>query len=71
MKFLALSISHKEKVDHSKGFDWKLTFVNFNPNEQVIVLTNTIMKIMSNFTRNETILINDKDPIWINNKIKR
>ena len=36
------------------------------------VLTNTNMSIMCNFVPNENILINDRDPTWINDgKIKK
>ena len=32
--------------------------------------TDTVFKIISNFIPSETILIDDKDPHWINKKIK-
>ena len=35
------------------------------------VLTNTIVNIMSNFVPSDTVLINDRNPPWINSKIKR
>ena len=43
-------------------FDWKNAFSNCNPNEQVSVLTKTLLNIMSSFIPNETVLVNDRDP---------
>ena len=40
-------------------------------NEHVFVQTNEITKTISNFVPNETILINDRYPPCINNKIER
>ena len=40
----------------SENFDWKNAFSNCNPNEQVPVLTKSVLNIMSNFILNETIL---------------
>ena len=44
-----------------ESFDWKNAFSNCNPNEQVSVLTKTLLNIMSNFILNET---------WITEKLK-
>ena len=51
-------------------FNWKNAFSNCNPNQQVSVLTKTILNIMSNFMTNETMLVNDRDPPWITSKLK-
>ena len=40
-------------------------------NEHVFVQTNEITKTISNFVPNETILISDRYPPCINNKIQR
>ena len=53
-----------------ESFDWKNAFSNCNPNEQVYVLTKTLLNIMSNFIPNETILVDDRDPPWITRKLK-
>ena len=50
---------------HSKN-----VFSNCNPNEQVSVLTKTLLNNMSNFTPNETILVDDRDRPWITRKLK-
>ena len=44
-----------------ESFDWKNAFSNCNPNEQVPVLTKTVLKIMSNFLSNETKLVDNRD----------
>ena len=53
-----------------ESFDWKNAFTNCNLNEQVSVLTKTLLNIMSNFIPNETILVDDRDPPWITRKLK-
>ena len=53
-----------------ESFDWKNAVSNGNPNEQVSVLTKTLLIIMSNFIPNETILVDDRDPPWITRKLK-
>ena len=52
----------------SEGFDWKNAFSNCNPNEQVSVLTKTLLNIMGNFIPNETILVEDREPPWVTRK---
>lgn len=47
-----------------------ITLTSCYPNKQVFILTGAVFNIMSNFTHNETILINDRDSPWINKKIK-
>ena len=46
------------------------TFSNCNPDRQVSVLTKTLLNIMSNFIPNETILVDERDPLWITRKLK-
>ena len=53
-----------------ENFDWKNAFSNCNPNEDVSVLTKTVLNIMSNVTPNETVLVGDRDPTWITSKLK-
>ena len=53
-----------------ESFDWKNAFSNLNPNEQVSVLTKTLLNIISNFIPNETILVDDRDPHWTTRKLK-
>ena len=51
-----------------EGFDWNNSFLNKDVN--ATILTKTVVNIMSNYIPNEIITMNDKDPPWINNKIK-
>ena len=53
-----------------ENFDWKNAFSNCNPNEDVSVLTKTVLNIMSNVIPNETVLVGDRDPPWITSKLK-
>ena len=53
-----------------EGFDWNKAFSGKNIDEKASILTQTILNIMSNFIRNEIITIDDRDPPWINKKIK-
>ena len=60
-----------ELIERSlESFDWKNAFWNSNPNEQVFVLTKTVLNIMSNFLSNETIMVDDRDPRWIIRRLK-
>ena len=60
--------------DHIKKainlFDWESLLNNPDVNEQVSVLTQTIMNVMSNFVPNELITCNDRYPPWMNWYIK-
>ena len=53
-----------------KEFNWERAFSNTNVNEKVDIFNRTILNILSNFILHETILCNDKDPPWFNNRIK-
>ena len=60
-----------ELIERSlQSFDWKNAFSNCNPNEQVSMLTKTVLNIMSNFIPNETIMVDDRDPPWIIRRLK-
>ena len=53
-----------------RGFDWDKAVLDKSTEEKASVLTKTILNIMSNFIPNEIVTIDDRDPPWINNKIK-
>ena len=53
-----------------KEFNWERAFSNTNVNEKVDVFSRTILNILSNFIPHETIVCNEKDPPWFNNRIK-
>ena len=52
-------------------FNWERGFSNLNINEMVSVCHTTIKNIMANFIPHETINCDDRDPPWINNRIKK
>ena len=52
-------------------FNWERAFSNLNINEMVSVCHTTIKNIMANFIPHETINCDDRDPPWINNRIKK
>ena len=53
-----------------QGFDWDKAFLDKGTEEKSSILTKSIFNIMSNFIPNEIVTIDDRDPLWINNKIK-
>ena len=52
------------------NIDWNRVFRNLNIHQQVELFNNYLMNIFQNYIPNEIITINDKDPPWINNKIR-
>ena len=53
-----------------QGFDWDKAFLDNGTEEKASILTKTTVNIMSNFILNKIVTIDDRDPPWINNKIK-
>ena len=53
-----------------KEINWERAFSNTNVNKKVDIFNRTILNILSNFIPHETIVCNDKDPPWFNNRIK-
>ena len=51
-------------------FNWQKAFLNKNVNEKVNIFNETILNILRNFIPHETVLCDDRDPPWFNNKIK-
>ena len=54
----------------TQGFDWDKAFLDKSTEEKVSILTKTILNIMGNFIPGEIVTTGDRDPPWINNKIK-
>ena len=52
-------------------FNWERTCFNVDINEMLSVCNTTIKNIMANFIPHETIICDDRDPPWINNRIKK
>ena len=51
-------------------FSWDKTFLNSNVNEKVYIFSHTILNVLSNFISREYIMCDDRDPPWLNSKIK-
>ena len=64
----------KANTDHIKrpinGFPWERSFANLDINDKVHLFNKTIRNILSNFIPHETITFDDRDPPWINNRVK-
>ena len=52
-------------------FDWVDLFLDEHINEQVNLFNQTILNIFHNFISNKIILCDDRDPSWMNERIKR
>ena len=52
-------------------FYWERAFFNLDINELVSVCNTTVKNIMANFIPHETIICDNRDPPWINNRIKK
>ena len=52
-------------------FPWEKSFRNLRIDEMVYLFNKTIKNILSNYILHETIPCDDRDPRWINNKIKQ
>ena len=51
-------------------FNWERAFENKNVDEKVVIFNKTVLNILSNFIPHELIVCNEKDPSWVNSKIK-
>ena len=52
-------------------FPCEKSFRNLRSNEMAYLFNKTIKNILSNYISHETITCDDRDPPWINNKIKQ
>ena len=64
----------KARIDLIKrsvqSFDWHKSFTGLEVDQQVDLLTNTLLNIFRNFIPHETITCKDKDPPWMSKEIK-
>ena len=51
--------------------NWNFLFSHKNVHEQVVIVNQTLMNIFSNYILNKLITVDDKDPPWVNEYIKR
>ena len=49
---------------------WDIRFAYIDVNQKVHLFNQTIKNILCNFLRHETVTCDDRDPRWINSKIK-
>ena len=64
----------KANTDHIKRaineFPWERSFANLDINHKVHLFNKTIRNILSNFIPHETVTFDDRDPPWMNNRVK-
>ena len=53
------------------GSNWESSFADKEVNEIVNIFNETISNVLNNYIPHETIICNDQDPPWINNKVKK
>ena len=54
-----------------ESFDWSKLFSGKNVHERVGLFKEALLNIFHNFTPNEVIVYDDRDPPWVNDKIKK
>ena len=53
------------------GFNWERSLANKNVNEMVNIFNEAISNVLNNYIPHETIICDDQDPPWVNNKVKK
>ena len=51
-------------------FRWEKAFSNTSVNETVAIATRTILSRLNDYIPHETIVCNDRGPLWFNDKIR-
>ena len=51
-------------------FNWERTFLNTNVNGKVFIFNKSVLNILNNLIPQEIILCDNKDPEWLNSRIK-
>ena len=51
-------------------FNWQQAFMHKSLNEQGNIFNEIIINVLRHFIPHETVLYDDRDPPWFNNKIK-
>ena len=63
--------SNNDLVQRSiSQFNWERAFSKKGVNKQISVFNLTILNIMTNFIPHKTKIFNDREPTWINFKVK-
>ena len=53
------------------SFDWEKAFSNIDIDNMASIFNQTIINILCNFIPHETVLFDDRDPLWMNKEIKK
>ena len=53
------------------SFDWEKVFSNIDVDKMVSIFNQTIINILCNFIPHEMVLLDNKDPPWMNKDIKK
>ena len=69
-KFLAILRCKYWTCRATEKCNWQTDFLNTSVNEKVVTFNNTVINILSNFIPHYIIVCDDKNPPWLNNKIK-
>ena len=51
--------------------NWNFLFLNKSVHEQVIIFNQTLINVFLNYMVNKLITVDDKDPPWMNESIKK
>ena len=51
-------------------FNWEKSFANKDVNEMVNLFNETICNVLNNYILHATIVCDEQDPPWMNNKVK-
>ena len=63
--------NHEALNNAFDGFDWEKAFSNVNVHTQVKLFNETLSNIFMNFVPNKLIAVDDWDPPWLTEKIKK
>ena len=53
------------------SFNWERSFANKHVNDMDNIFNETTSNVLKNYIPHETIICDDQDPPWINNKVKK
>ena len=51
-------------------FNWERAFSSTNVNKNVCIFNKSVLNVLSDFIPHEAILLDDKDPLWFDSRIK-
>ena len=63
--------NHEAINNDTTHFDWKKAFSNINVHIQVKLFNEFLTNIFTNFAPNKLITVDDREPPWVTEKIKK